>query len=127
MDRLDIALGLPGSDGDGVLVEVSASGDVKLAAGADSYRRWVVRFVTTSVGELLHRSGWGGGLEEALGRPLASSADVVARIRRGILADERTKDVRVSLRRDAARGLDVLDIDAVTVDDVTVSETIPVR
>lgn len=80
-------------------VRVTPTGDLQTVAGVENVRGALRRRVLTSPGDLVTRPGYGGGIElelSRLGSPARRSA-LANTIRRNLFADDRVKEIRVSV------------------------------
>lgn len=95
MRRNDIKLPRPQSGG---ALPVTASGDLALVSGSESYRQARIRALSTSPGRMLHRPQFGAGIQGLLG---LKGAAIAQRIRADVAAqlyrDERTLPERVTV------------------------------
>lgn len=83
----------------GESIRVTPTGDLPSQAGAENYRAAIGARAITSPGDLLHRPTYGAGLLDQIetASTPAGRARLANTLRRGLLADPRTKDARVTV------------------------------
>ena len=96
MNRRDLAINDAGAGA--ATLKVTASGDVATVSGSDSVRQRGLLAAVTSPGALLHRPGFGAGVERYLGQPTTvAAAGFASAWRASLLQDDRVRKARVSV------------------------------